>query len=162
MGWQVIPGRIIPWDISPTIIVKSGSRIQIRLRRCISCARNIPMGIPDSLRTPYSSAISTCYSCSCFLFTFMLFTFSSLFTKNNHLFSPSLCIESIIICRHKSIIYKKRQHPILVFPVKSILLLKKLQLNHKGLKGEVANSTLTIDLAHSKCIGIEYYDMEVF
>ena len=42
------------------------------------------------------------------------------------------------------------------------LLNKKLQLNNKGHKGEVANSTLTIDLTHSKCIGIEYYDKIVF
>ena len=40
-------------------------------------------------------------------------------------FLPSLCLESTITCRHKSIIHYKRQHLIPVLPMGSILLLRK-------------------------------------
>ena len=60
----------------PSIIVKSGSSIQTILCRCIGCVRNIPMGIPDSLRMPYSSVSSTCYSLLLFIYYLLCYLLS--------------------------------------------------------------------------------------
>ena len=109
----------------PSVNFKSGSSIQIILCHCIGCVRNIPMGIPDSLRMPYSSVSSIVTSPTVFFVYVIYFKFA--LHQNQYIYPPpSFCLESTITCRYNSISHHERaNNPIPVLPVGSILLLQK-------------------------------------